>query len=139
MSDENTPIIELPTELEWDDVLDDGTHLYATAFICGIQYHLDAIEVDQSGKATRAVHANNLKYCHSLDTGDQDDASAFSTIALRPGRECVVYFMPGIKWPVKALTNPLPLTPLAGATRCAAWGNLWSRITPQGGAISGEN
>jgi hypothetical protein len=82
-TNETISTIEIPPDLEWDECDHSGTHLYATADIFGIQYHLDAIEVDESGRAIDKAHAERLKFCHGLDNGDPDDESPFSTAGLR--------------------------------------------------------
>jgi hypothetical protein len=88
--------IEIPPDLEWDDVLGNGTKLYATADIFGVQYHLDAIEVDEAGHAIDQDYEENLRYCQMLDNGT-DDENPFNTAELRPGRQYVVYLLPGWK------------------------------------------
>jgi hypothetical protein len=97
MSNEILTKIIIPSDLERDECNQAGTHLYATADIFGIQYHLDAIEVDESGGAIDKAYVETLKFCQGLDNGDPDDPNPFSTVELKPGRQYVVYFVPAWK------------------------------------------
>lgn len=99
--------IEIPPDLEWEDVWDNSTKLYATALIFGVQYHLDAIEVDEDGHAIDQHYEENLRYCQMLDNGTGDE-NPFNTAELIPGRQYVVYLLPGWKSPEKMIEEHLP-------------------------------
>ncbi len=97
MNNETLPKITIPSDLKWDGCDQEDSHLHATADIFGILYHLEAIEVDQSGVAVDESNAKTLRLCHELDSGDEYEESPFATVALKPGRQYVVFFTPAWK------------------------------------------
>jgi hypothetical protein len=80
--------------LSWSIVNEEETHLCATASIWGVLFHIDAVEVNESGEALDEHGARHIA-CLIERNGDLSYDESFVTVELIPGRHYVITFEPG--------------------------------------------
>jgi hypothetical protein len=89
---ENITTIELPTDLDWEDVGEGpDTHLGVTVTMWGISFYLDAIAVE-SGEALCPSGARVLKSIRDID--DYELGALYQTVELRPGMNYMIVLTP---------------------------------------------
>jgi hypothetical protein len=91
---ENITTIELPTDLDWEDVGEGpDTHLGVTVTIWGIRFYVDAIAVNESGEALCPSGFRILQSIREID--DYEIGALYETVELRPGMNYMIVFTPG--------------------------------------------
>jgi hypothetical protein len=87
------PVPEItPPAFTWENngpETDEQSALLSWVRIFGIDYHAEAIEVDEEGNATNAVFQINIDSLRNINGSDEP----FYTISFK-GRSYVVYFYP---------------------------------------------